>query len=75
MPTGSAESLLDRPFHVYDKAFLDIIGLNPTFQLIAEDPTLLFHEAAVWSVSSSAESECPYTDDCLTPTWQDSRDR
>ena len=43
--------MMDRPFHVYDKGFYDIIGSNPTLTLIAKsakDP--LFHEAVVWYV-------------------------
>lgn len=52
MPPGvSAEDLLARPFHVYDDAFLSVIGSNPTLTLISEvatDP--LYHEAVVWFV-------------------------
>lgn len=48
-PNTTAQSLLDRPFHVYDSAFLSIIGSNPTLTVVAStsgDP--LFHEAVVW---------------------------
>ncbi|RBR25566.1 uncharacterized protein FIESC28_01529 [Fusarium coffeatum] len=48
-PGVTHESLLERPFHVYDAEFLDIIGKNPSVTLLAtseKDP--LFHEAVVW---------------------------
>ncbi|OAL38847.1 hypothetical protein AYO20_02053 [Fonsecaea nubica] len=48
-PGVTLEQALAKPFHVYDEAFLDIIGTNPTLTLIAStgsDP--LFHEAVVW---------------------------
>ncbi|OJJ65079.1 hypothetical protein ASPSYDRAFT_39878 [Aspergillus sydowii CBS 593.65] len=54
IPPGTTEdSLAKRPFHVYDKEFLKIIGRNPTLTLIAQtekDP--IFHEAVVWSKST-----------------------
>ncbi|KAJ9611107.1 hypothetical protein H2200_004290 [Cladophialophora chaetospira] len=38
-----------KPFHVYDNAFHDIIGPNPTLTLIArQDVNPLFHEAVVY---------------------------
>jgi gluconolactonase len=47
---GTTKALLAaRPFHVYDEAFLDIIGENPTLTLLNHttgDP--IFHEAPVW---------------------------
>ncbi|RYP68685.1 hypothetical protein DL770_008409 [Monosporascus sp. CRB-9-2] len=50
VPPGlDAASLKDRPFHIYDDEFYDVIGSNPTLTLIARtesDP--LFHEAVVW---------------------------
>ncbi|KAK3329127.1 hypothetical protein B0H66DRAFT_540305 [Apodospora peruviana] len=45
----TSQGLLDKPFHVYDAEFLDILGPNPTFTVLAEtskDP--IFHEAIVW---------------------------
>jgi gluconolactonase len=48
-PGTTKESLIARPFHIYDDEFLDIIGPNPTLTLISHtesDPT--FHEAPVW---------------------------
>ncbi|RYP68440.1 hypothetical protein DL771_006704 [Monosporascus sp. 5C6A] len=42
-------SLKDRPFHIYDDEFYDVIGPNPTLTLIARTETdPLFHEAVVW---------------------------
>ncbi|KAG5803080.1 hypothetical protein H9Q74_012308 [Fusarium xylarioides] len=49
-PGVSYESLTERPFHIYDAEFLDIIGSNPTLTLLAtseKDP--IFHEAVVWN--------------------------
>ncbi|KAK4159308.1 Gluconolactonase [Cladorrhinum sp. PSN259] len=41
--------LSDKPFHIYDPEFLDIIGPNPTFTIVAETPKdPIFHEAVVW---------------------------
>ena len=43
------ESLEEKPFHVYDDEFLDVIGKDPSLTLIAtseSDP--IFHEAVVW---------------------------
>jgi len=45
----TAAGLLEKPFHVYDDEFLDIIGPNPTFSQIGETPKdPIFHEAVVW---------------------------
>ncbi|KAG7003287.1 Six-bladed beta-propeller, TolB-like [Fusarium oxysporum f. sp. vasinfectum] len=49
-PGVTYESLTERPFHVYDAEFLNIIGSNPTLTLLAtseKDP--IFHEAVVWN--------------------------
>ncbi|KAF3390628.1 hypothetical protein F1880_009114 [Penicillium rolfsii] len=49
-PGYTKESLIERPFHVYDEEFLRVIGTNPTLTLIAQSPKdPLFHEAVVWS--------------------------
>lgn len=43
------ETLTQKPFHIYDDEFYEIIGSDPTLTLLAEtsgDP--LFHEAVVW---------------------------
>ncbi|KAM5386604.1 hypothetical protein ACJZ2D_000567 [Fusarium nematophilum] len=48
-PGVTQESLTAKPFHVYDDAFYDIIGSDPSLTLIAtseSDP--IFHEAVVW---------------------------
>ncbi|XWW93840.1 hypothetical protein V2A60_001777 [Cordyceps javanica] len=48
-PGTSRQGLKDRPFLVFDRDFLDIIGNEPKLTIIAEtkkDP--LFHEAVVW---------------------------
>ncbi|KAK4442664.1 hypothetical protein QBC34DRAFT_363420 [Podospora aff. communis PSN243] len=45
----TAAALKEKPFHVYDDEFLDIIGPNPTFTILAETPKdPIFHEAVVW---------------------------
>jgi gluconolactonase len=50
VPPGlTLDEALSKPFHVYDDAFYDILGPNPTLTVIAStggDP--LFHEAVVW---------------------------
>ncbi|KAJ5774868.1 SMP-30/Gluconolaconase/LRE-like region [Penicillium paradoxum] len=49
-PGSTGDSLAQRPFHVYDKEFLKIIGDDPTLTRIAHSPKdPLFHEAVVWS--------------------------
>ncbi|KAI6368384.1 hypothetical protein MCOR25_004680 [Pyricularia grisea] len=48
-PGQTSESMLAKPFHVYDKEFINILGTNPTLTLLGEtqsDP--VFHEAVVW---------------------------
>jgi gluconolactonase len=48
-PSLSLEDALAKPFHIYDDAFYDIIGPDPSLTIIATsgvDP--LFHEAVVW---------------------------
>ncbi|KAF4973285.1 hypothetical protein FSARC_360 [Fusarium sarcochroum] len=48
-PGVTYESLTEKPFHVYDSEFLDIIGDNPTLTLLAtSDTDPIFHEAVVW---------------------------
>ena len=52
-PGLNKSEALAKPFHVYDDAFFDIIGPNPTLTVIAStgiDP--LFHDAVVWCVFS-----------------------
>lgn len=52
-PGRSLQSLLARPFHVYDRDFVALLGPDPTLTRIAAsvvDP--LFHEAVVWSRST-----------------------
>jgi len=48
-PSVTADSLLEKPFHIYDEEFYDVIGENPSLTTIAtseSDP--LFHEAVTW---------------------------
>ncbi|KAI1815465.1 lactonohydrolase [Poronia punctata] len=49
-PGYELADLHEKPFHVYDEEFYDILGPNPTLTLIAnsgsDDP--IFHEAVVW---------------------------
>ncbi|OLN87725.1 Gluconolactonase 1 [Colletotrichum chlorophyti] len=48
-PGVTLESLKEKPFHVYDPEFYDIIGSDPTLTLIATSETdPIFHEAVVW---------------------------
>ncbi|KAJ8129431.1 hypothetical protein O1611_g4202 [Lasiodiplodia mahajangana] len=48
-PGYSLDALKEKPFHVYDDEFYDVIGPNPTLTLIASSETdPLFHEAVVW---------------------------
>ena len=50
IPPGlTKEQALEKPFHVYNEGFYDIIGKNPTLTVVAStgiDP--IFHEAVVW---------------------------
>lgn len=49
-PGHTVESLKERPFHVYDPAFVTLLGSDPTLTRIAvSDKDPLFHEAVVWS--------------------------
>jgi gluconolactonase len=48
-PGVTRESLREKPFHVFDPEFYDVIGSDPSLTLIAEsdfDP--IFHEAVTW---------------------------
>lgn len=48
-PGYDLAALKEKPFHVYDDEFYDVIGPNPTLTLIAHSETdPLFHEAVVW---------------------------
>ncbi|WVQ75913.1 hypothetical protein IAR50_005548 [Cryptococcus sp. DSM 104548] len=48
-PGYTTDSLKAKPFHIYDDAFYNIIGNNPTLTLLADSGTdPLFHEAVVW---------------------------
>jgi gluconolactonase len=49
-PGVTQESLLAKPFHIYDDEFYDVIGKTPSLTTIAtsaSDP--LFHEAVTWN--------------------------
>ncbi|KAI0387764.1 calcium-dependent phosphotriesterase [Hypomontagnella monticulosa] len=50
IPPGlDLDSMKEKPFHIYDDEFYDVIGENPTLTLIANTGTdPMFHEAAVW---------------------------
>jgi gluconolactonase len=48
-PGQTEESLLAKPFHIFDDEFYDVIGENPSMTTIAtseSDP--IFHEAVTW---------------------------
>ncbi|KAI3330425.1 gluconolactonase [Ustulina deusta] len=48
-PGYDLAALQEKPFHVYDDEFYDVIGSNPTLTLIAQSETdPIFHEAVVW---------------------------
>ncbi|XP_014557813.1 hypothetical protein COCVIDRAFT_25602 [Bipolaris victoriae FI3] len=48
-PGTTAESLLAKPFHIYDPEFYDVIGTDPSLTTIATSPSdPLFHEAVTW---------------------------
>ncbi|KAI0966548.1 lactonohydrolase [Xylaria arbuscula] len=48
-PGYDIAALKEKPFHVYDDEFYDVIGPNPTLTLIAQSDTdPIFHEAVVW---------------------------
>ncbi|EGU76086.1 hypothetical protein FOXB_13383 [Fusarium oxysporum f. sp. conglutinans Fo5176] len=48
-PGVTEKSLLEKPFHVYDEEFYDVIGKDPSLTLIAtSDTDPIFHEAVVW---------------------------
>ncbi|KAL0936740.1 evolved d-pantonohydrolase [Colletotrichum truncatum] len=48
-PGVTHESLTEKPFHVYDPEFYDIIGSDPSLTLIASNESdVLFHEAVTW---------------------------
>jgi gluconolactonase len=52
-PGVTQESLLAKPFHIYDEEFYDVIGTSPSLTLIAtSDTDPIFHEAVVWSPSA-----------------------
>ncbi|KAL2203679.1 D-lactonohydrolase [Sarocladium strictum] len=52
-PGVTQESLLAKPFHIYDEEFYDVIGASPSLTLIAtSDTDPIFHEAVVWSPSA-----------------------
>ncbi|KAI1265727.1 hypothetical protein F5Y18DRAFT_44931 [Xylariaceae sp. FL1019] len=48
-PGYDLSALLEKPFHVYDDEFYDVIGPSPSLTLIAHsDSDPIFHEAVVW---------------------------
>ncbi|OTB08250.1 hypothetical protein M426DRAFT_30020, partial [Hypoxylon sp. CI-4A] len=48
-PGHTLESLKEKPFHIYDEEFYDIIGPNPTLTVVAESSdSPLFFEGVVW---------------------------
>ncbi|EPE10888.1 evolved d-pantonohydrolase [Ophiostoma piceae UAMH 11346] len=49
-PGYTLDSLLEKPFHIYDKEFATVLGTNPSLTLVGKtekDP--VFHEAVVWT--------------------------
>ncbi|KAK3986354.1 hypothetical protein QBC44DRAFT_333375 [Cladorrhinum sp. PSN332] len=58
-PAHCKDRLRDRPFHVYDDAFLDIIGPGPTLTLTNHtDGYPLFHEATIWHLETDEMFFC-----------------
>lgn len=58
-PGKTLAGMTKKPFHIYDDAFLSIIGSDPTLTVIAEtekDP--VFHEAVVWSEKTDEAFFC-----------------
>lgn len=54
-PGHTPDTLSSRPFHIYDPAFLALLGPNPSLTLLAEHPSNpLFHEACVWHPSTKS---------------------
>lgn len=48
-PGVTAESLLAKPFHIYDEEFYDVIGNNPSLtQIASSESDPIFHEAVTW---------------------------
>ncbi|RSL74531.1 hypothetical protein CEP53_000125 [Fusarium sp. AF-6] len=48
-PGVTQKSLSERPFHIYDPEFYDIIGSDPSLTLLStSDKDPIFHEAVVW---------------------------
>lgn len=48
-PGVTEESLLAKPFHIYDDEFYQVIGDNPSLTTIATSPSdPIFHEAVTW---------------------------
>ncbi|KAJ3540580.1 hypothetical protein NM208_g4998 [Fusarium decemcellulare] len=48
-PGVTFKSLTEKPFHIYDPEFYDIIGSDPSLTLLATSPKdPIFHEAVVW---------------------------
>jgi gluconolactonase len=48
-PGVTADSLLAKPFHIYDEEFYDVIGSNPSLtQIASSDTDPIFHEAVTW---------------------------
>lgn len=50
-PGVTEESLLAKPFHIYDEEFYDVIGTNPSLtQIASSESDPIFHEAVTWYV-------------------------
>ncbi|KAF3048048.1 hypothetical protein E8E12_008581 [Didymella heteroderae] len=48
-PGVTEESLLAKPFHIYDEEFYDVIGSNPSLtQIASSESDPIFHEAVTW---------------------------
>lgn len=48
-PGYTLDSLLEKPFHIYNSEFAEILGANPSITLVGQTATdPIFHEAVVW---------------------------
>lgn len=55
-PQVSAETADAKPFHIYQPAFLDLLGVNPTLDLLIEDLNYAF----AWEAPLVLLLVCPH---------------
>ncbi|KAK5635158.1 hypothetical protein RRF57_010870 [Xylaria bambusicola] len=61
-PGYDLAALKEKPFHVYDDEFYDVIGPNPSLTLIAQsDVDPIFHEAVIWYPPTNESAGNPAT--------------